>query len=50
MLRLRSWASSMISVSYRRSIRSRWISASRIPSVISFTSVPSDTWSVNRTV
>ena len=38
MLRLRSCASSMISVSYRRSIRSCWISASRMPSVISLTS------------
>ena len=39
MLRLRSWASSMMIVSYARSIRSRWSSASRMPSVISLTSV-----------
>ena len=39
MLRLRSWASSMISVSYWRSIRSPVSSASRMPSVISLTSV-----------
>ena len=49
MLRLRSCASSMMIVSYGRSIRSRWISASRMPSVISLTSVPSPTRSVNRT-
>ena len=40
MLRLRSWASSRMIVSYWRSIRSRAISASRTPSVISLTSVP----------
>ena len=39
MLRLRSWASSMISVSYARSCRSRWISASRMPSVITLMKV-----------
>ena len=39
MLRLRSCASSMISVSYWRSIRSGCISASRMPSVISLTRV-----------
>ena len=39
MLRLRSCASSMIIVSYARSSRSVWISASRMPSVISLTSV-----------
>ena len=49
MLRLRSWASSMISVSYWRSIRSPVSSASRMPSVISLTSVFSPTWSVKRT-
>jgi hypothetical protein len=43
MFRLRSWASSTMIVSYRRNIRSRWISASRMPSVITFTSVPSAT-------
>ena len=49
MLRLRSCASSMISVSYWRSSRSDCSSASRMPSVISLTSVSSPTWSVNRT-
>ncbi len=50
MLRDRSWASSMMIVSYARSSRSVWISASRMPSVISFTKVASGfTWSVNRT-
>lgn len=50
MFRDRSWASSMMIVSYARSSRSVWISASRMPSVISFTNVPSwSTWSVNRT-
>ena len=41
MLRLRSCASSMMIVSYWRSSRSCWISASRMPSVISLTSVSS---------
>ncbi len=50
MLRLRSCASSMISVSYRDRSRSRCISASRMPSVMSLTSVPSPDWSVNRTL
>ncbi len=50
MFRLRSWASSMISVSYRRNMRSRWISASRMPSVITFTRVSGPTLSVKRTV
>ncbi len=49
MLRLRSCASSMIRVSYWRSSPSVWISASRMPSVISFTRVASPTWSVKRT-
>ena len=50
MLRDRSWASSMMIVSYARSSRSVWISASRMPSVISLTKVASGfTWSVNRT-
>ena len=48
MLRLRSWASSRMIVSYCRSSRSCAISASSTPSVISLTSVPSPTWSVNR--
>ena len=48
MLRLRSWASSRMIVSYCRSSRSCAISASRTPSVISLTSVESLTWSVNR--
>ena len=45
----RSWASSMISVSYCRNRESAWISASRMPSVISLIRVCSDTRSVNRT-
>jgi hypothetical protein len=49
MLRLRSCASSMMSVSYIRSIGSRWICASRMPSVITLTSVESLDSSVNRT-
>ncbi len=49
MLRLRSCASSMIRVSYWCSSRSVWISASRMPSVISLTSVSGPTWSVKRT-
>ncbi len=49
MLRLRSCASSMMIVSYWRSSRSVWISASRMPSVISFTRVSPPTWSVKRT-
>ncbi len=49
MLRLRSWASSMMIVSYLRSIRSRCISLSRMPSVITLTSVVSLLWSVKRT-
>ena len=50
MLRLRSWASSMMIVSYRRSRRSRCTSASKMPSVITFTKVPGPTLSVKRTV
>ncbi|CAB4928540.1 unannotated protein [freshwater metagenome] len=50
MFRLRSCASSMMRVSYWRSSRSRWISASRMPSVISLTRVESEDWSVNRTL
>jgi hypothetical protein len=49
MLRLRSWASSMISVSYADSSRSCWSSASRMPSVISLTSVSLPEWSANLT-
>ena len=49
MLSDRSWASSMISVSYARSIGSRWICASRMPSVMTLTSVDSLDSSVNRT-
>ena len=48
MLRLRSCASSRMIVSYWRSSRSCAISASRTPSVMSLTRVPSPTWSVNR--
>ena len=50
MFRLRSCASSMISVSYRRNCRSRAISFSKMPSVISLTSVSSADTSVNRTL
>ena len=50
MFRLRSCASSMISVSYLSRSRSWAISASRMPSVISLTSVPSVALSVNRTL
>lgn len=50
MLSDRSCASSMMIVSYASSSRSVWISASRMPSVISFTKVDSGfTWSVKRT-
>ena len=49
MFRDRSCASSTMIVSYRRSSGSRWISASRMPSVITFTNVVGETWSVNRT-
>ena len=48
MLRLRSWASSRMIVSYWRSSRSWAISASSTPSVMSLTSVASETWSLNR--
>ncbi len=50
MLRLRSWASSMISVSYWSSMRSFCSSASRMPSVMSLTRVRSLAWSVKRTL
>ena len=50
MLSDRSCASSMMIVSYADRVRSRWISASRMPSVISLTSVSSPTWSWKRTV
>src|SRR4028118_1477879 len=49
MVRLRSCASSTMIVSYWRSSRSRAISASRTPSVISLTRVESPTWPGNRT-
>ena len=49
MLRLRSCASSMMSVSYADSIRSCCISLSRMPSVISLTRVSWLERSVNRT-
>ena len=49
MLRLRSWASSMMIVSYLRSCRSRCSSASRMPSVISLTRLGLRVRSVNRT-
>src|SRR5581483_6755237 len=50
MFRLRSCASSMISVSYRRKRLSRASSVSRMPSVISLISVSSADLSVNRTL
>jgi hypothetical protein len=50
MLRLRSCASSMISVSYARSARSVMVSASRMPSVISFTSGSPPVTSLKRTL
>ncbi len=50
MLRLRSCASSMISVSYVASSGSPCVSASRMPSVISLTSVPGFVWSLKRTL
>ena len=49
MLRLRSWASSMMIVSYLRRSRSRWSSASRMPSVISLIRLAREVLSVNRT-
>ena len=49
MLRLRSWASSMMIVSYFRSSRSRCSSASRMPSVITFTRPAFEVRSVKRT-
>ncbi len=49
MLRLRSWASSMMIVSYLRSSRSRCSSLSRIPSVMSLMRVSAETLSVKRT-
>lgn len=45
----RSCASSMMIVSYRFRSRSKWISLSRMPSVISFTRVSELTLSVKRT-
>ena len=50
MLRLRSWASSMMSVSYFARKRSDCVSASSTPSVISLTSVRSVVLSPNRTL
>ena len=49
MLRLRSCASSMMIVSYALSSGSFWVSASRMPSVISLTDAPADIASLNRT-
>ncbi len=49
MLRLRSWASSMMMALYLRSSLSRWISASRMPSVMSLTLVDRLTSPVKRT-
>src|SRR5664279_5231499 len=50
MFRLRSCASSRMIVSYAESILSLAISASRMPSVISFTRVFGPVWSPNRMV
>ena len=50
MLRLRSCASSMISVSYCLSSGSACDSASRMPSVISLIDAPGRVWSVKRTL
>ncbi len=49
MLRLRSWASSMMIVSYLRRSRSWVISASSTPSVITFTRVSRPALRVKRT-
>ncbi len=49
MLSDRSCASSMMIVSYFLSWRSRWSSASRMPSVISLTRLARDVRSVKRT-
>ena len=49
MFRLRSCASSMTIVSYCRSWGSRWICASRMPSVTTRSRVFGDVSSVNRT-
>ena len=49
MFRLRSWASSTMTVSYSRSSGSRWISASRMPSVITLIAVSGPTRSAKRT-
>ena len=49
MLSERSWASSMMIVSYFHSSRSRCSSASRMPSVISLTRVAREVRSVKRT-
>ncbi len=45
----RSWASSTMRVSYFSRKRSCWVSASRMPSVISLISVRSVLWSSKRT-
>ena len=50
MLRLRSCASSMMIVPYSESSRSPCVSASRMPSVISFTTERAPTWSWKRTL
>ena len=50
MLRLRSWASSRMIVSYCSRKRSPCVSASRMPSVISLTQVSRETWSPKRTL
>ena len=50
MFRLRSWASSMMIVSYCSRNRSPCVSASRMPSVISLTYVCSASLSLKRTL
>jgi len=50
MLRLRSCASSTMIVSYARRLRSPRVSASRTPSVMSFTQASGEVLSANRTL
>ena len=49
MLRLRSWASSMISTLYLHSRKSSWSSRSRMPSVMNLTAVAALRWRSYRT-
>ena len=50
MFRLRSWASSRMMTSYWSNWRSLWVSASRMPSVISLTSASGPVRSEKRTL